>query len=243
MAKKVTKPLSVGTSVKITGNSSAHRFNNGDVLKVQDVFKNTIYVSNGTKSAWIYAADVATVNPVPHSVETLSTLVEKAANELIKATGSTSSLEVKEKLRKEYPRRKFYQNEISVALQDLATNGKFNYTFNGVYRTYTSNKVQRSAVTTPKVATTPKSGKVSRTKALELIENSNRIITVTFEKKDGTTRKVVGRYFKEQGRPLLGYVKLKDIQKAKNGTLSPVVNVNLQTLSELKVDGNTYKVN
>jgi hypothetical protein len=90
---------------------------------------------------------------------------------------------------------------------------------------------------------TPKAKKISVTKALELMKNNKgRFFTSVFTNKAGETRVINGQYLSGQNPSELGYVKVREASKLKAKENS-VRNVNLQTLSELKISGVIYKIN
>ena len=243
---KTTKTLVVGSKAKISANTSKHQFGVGTEVVVEDMFFNnnttSAYVKDSAgRKGWVYGTELTVILNPTKVVATLDELVLDATNRLIAKNGKTTSLEVKELLRKENKGRTFHQSGVSVALQTLAGSNKFNYTFNGVHRVYTAVPVTPKKVVTTTVKAT--GSRISRTKALELIENNKQyIFSATFTKKDGTERKVTARYLANQGRSSLGYVKVTDMAKAKNYENS-VVQINLQTLKGLKIAGKTYKVN
>jgi len=249
MATKATKTLVVGSKAKISANTSKHQFKIGNEVVVEDMFSNnnttSAYVKDSSgRKGWVYGTDLTITSSPKKAVATLDELVLDATTRLITKNGKTTSLEVKELLRKENKGRTFHQSGVSVALQTLAGSNKFNYTFNGVHRVYTAVPVTLKKVVTTTVTPTKATGsRISRTKALELIEsNKQYIFSATFTKKDGTERKVTARYLADQGKSSLGYVKVTDMTKAKNYENS-VVQINLQTLKGLKIAGKTYKVN
>lgn len=82
---------------------------------------------------------------------------------------------------------------------------------------------------------------MSRTSALEAMQNSKgRFFTVVFTTRGGATRTMNCQYLKDQGNSRLGYVKVREVCKIK--TDECIRNVNLQTLSEYRSAGNTYKI-
>ena len=81
---------------------------------------------------------------------------------------------------------------------------------------------------------------INKTAAFNLIKNTKgHFFGVTFTERDGSKRVMNAQYSKRETNPL-GYVLLRDTN-IKDGT-SGLRNVNLQTISELKISGITYKV-
>ncbi len=166
-------------------------------------------------------------------------LIEKVANELCYPNNSISTLEIKNELRKREPNFPWYQSDISQIMDDFQSQGKFEFTTNGIYRVYSIPQTQPKAVkATVKVKKVPTTAKISKSGALSLIEASNgKLFSATYLKKDNTERKIVGIYLSTNN---LGYVKVKDIQAIKNMESDIVKTINLQTLSELKINGIKY---
>lgn len=79
---------------------------------------------------------------------------------------------------------------------------------------------------------------ISKSKALELMQNSKgKFFSVTFVKQDKTSRKMQAKYDSNVSLNPLGFIVLKDV--CDNNQLK---NVNLQQLTELKINKKTYKV-
>lgn len=77
---------------------------------------------------------------------------------------------------------------------------------------------------------------IGKKKALELIKGSKgRFFSVTFKKKEGEIRTLNVRYLKQQPNEL-GYVLLLDMKD------KTPKNVNLQTLSQLKINNQILKI-
>jgi hypothetical protein len=142
----------------------------------------------------------------------------------------------------------------------FATQGKFTYSDAGSYRIY-SYKMAKTVRKTPMKKTAVKragskvgkaavkhttTNSISRKKALHMIAgNRGHFFTATFIKKDGTTRTINAQYMKGVGSPAAdwsaGYVRVKETGKMKTGH-NAIRQVNLKTLKELRIAGNTYKV-
>ena len=77
---------------------------------------------------------------------------------------------------------------------------------------------------------------INKTQSFKLIqENAGKFLTVTFIKEDKSTRVMNGQYKKRETNAL-GYVLIRE---TKTGIEK---NVNLQTLKEIKVNKQIYKV-
>lgn len=177
--------------------------------------------------------------------------VEKAANELLVANNTVTTLELKLKLRKDEPSYRWTQKFVSETMDELYKSNKFTFVDNGTFRVYsgvaapkkTTPKKAAKTVTTTVTATKPSSKTISRKVALDLIQNNRgHFFTAIFTKKDGTDRKINAQYLKDQKDMSLGYVKVREASKLKTSPNDCTRNLNLQTLKELKIAGATYKV-
>ena len=66
--------------------------------------------------------------------------------------------------------------------------------------------------------------------------------TATFVKKDGSKRTINAQYVKEQKDSALGYVLVKEAKLMKANAKEQIRNINVQTLSSLKIGGTVYSV-
>ena len=188
------------------------------------------------------------------------------AKKLCKANNTVTTLEIKTELRKRYPKNRWEQTKVSSTMSDASSNGKFDYTDNGTFRTYSLVSVGKvvnkgtlvapaSQLGTPTTAIrgrvkkvkAPKAPmttqKISRTKALDIIQKSNgKFFTVTFIKKDGSRRVLNGQYTPDMGVSPLGYVLVKDISAVRKKEVKSVKNVNLQTIESIKLDNVLSKI-
>jgi hypothetical protein len=193
-------------------------------------------------------------------------MVYNMATDLLKANNTVTTLEIKTALRSKYPQYYWIQNSnghtegISEIMDVFATQGKFTYSDAGSYRIY-SYKMAKTVRKTPMKKTAVKragskvgkaavkhttTNSISRKKALHMIAgNRGHFFTATFIKKDGTTRTINAQYMKGVGSPAAdwsaGYVRVKETGKMKTGH-NAIRQVNLKTLKELRIAGNTYKV-
>lgn len=167
-------------------------------------------------------------------------LVEKTANTLLQANNTITTLEIKNALRRKYPSMVWNQDQISLAMIDFTKNNKYNYNDNGTYRVYSSIKPTVSTKTVVTSIPRKSNNRISRKRALELIQNSNgKFFGVVFTKKNGEERKMTCKIDKNKLNPShLGYLTVFDVKD--NNTPK---SLNLQTLSELKTNKTFYKVN
>jgi hypothetical protein len=180
------------------------------------------------------------------------------AKKLCKANNTVTTLEIKTELRKRYPNTRWEQSKVSQTMSDANVAGKFEYTDNGTFRTYSL--VGKGTIVAPvaQVTTSAKTGrvkkakapkapmttqKISRTKALDLIQNSNgKFFTVTFIKKDGSRRVLNGQYTPDMGVSPLGYILVKDISAVRRKEVKTVKNVNLQTIESITLNNVVSKI-
>ena len=182
--------------------------------------------------------------------------VLKVAKELCKANNTVTTLEIKNELRKRYSYNKWDQTEVSTTMNDFYNEGKFTFSDNGTYRVYslvvskakTSAKVKPTKTNTMKATTTSTrtrstGTRISRSKALDMIKNSNgKFFTVTFIKKDGTRRVMNGQHTSDMGVSSLGYINVKDMTAVRRKESATIKSVNLQTIETIRLGKTTYKV-
>lgn len=265
----------VGDTVEVIGNESGHGFLIGtqvSIITIDDI--NGHRCEDENEDYWFLSDEdlqlVQTTNT--NNKMTTNQLMKDALraqlDKLLKANNTVTTLELKVELRKTDP--EFYWNQATVSkmMDDLAQDNVVVYTDNGVYRTYSaavtnasSGAVTIVATPTPAVSQTvvtkPTKGtvkKISRTKALDLIQNSKgRFIKVIFtKKKDGKERVMNAQYTKDLGVSPLGQVRVKEAsllkQFKKEGTLanipskSVIRSFNINNLKALGIGGETYKV-
>lgn len=178
--------------------------------------------------------------------------VLKVAKELCKANNTVTTLEIKNELRKRYSYNKWEQSEVSNTMNDFHKAGTFTYVDNGTYRVYSlasvkkTNKPSKSTpmkTTTTSTRTRSTGTRISRSKALDIIKNSNgKFFTVTFIKKDGTRRVMNGQHTLDMGVSALGYINVKDMTAVRRKESSTIKSVNLQTIESIRLGKTTYKV-
>lgn len=184
--------------------------------------------------------------------------------ELLEANNTATTLEVKNELRDRFPEQRWIQKDVSNFMAELAEAGDLTFVDNGTFRTY-SLKVKRNKkgklVTTPtkkamkpaavptsraKKPATPavKATRISRKKALELmLGNKGHFFTAEFVKKDGVPRVINCQCLKDQSDSKLGYVKVREAALMRSATPEKAIrNINMQTITSLKIGGKVYKV-
>lgn len=189
-------------------------------------------------------------------MSTINTLVKaavvKAANELLVANNTVTTLELKLKLIKDEPLINWKQTMVSDIMKELYSENMFTFVDNGTFRVYSAPVKPKvvKAKPTPSVAITkstkmtkPTGKTISRKVALDLIQNNRgHFFTAVFTRKDGTDRVINAQYLKDQKDMSLGYVKVREASKLKTTPNDCTRNVNLQTLKQLKIAGATYNV-
>jgi phage/plasmid primase-like uncharacterized protein len=175
------------------------------------------------------------------------------AKELCKANNTVTTLEIKNELRKRYPHNRWEQTEVSTVMNDFQNEGKFTFSDNGTYRVYSlvfktktkskPTKTNTMKATTASTRTRSTSTRISRSKALDMIQNSNgKFFTVTFIKKDGTRRVMNGQHTSDMGVSKLGYINVKDMTAVRRKESATIKSVNLQTIETIRLGKTTYKV-
>lgn len=255
-------------------------------------------IYNTSKTLTIKKQTMTTIN------KSVKEAVINAANKLLKANNTVSTLELKLALRKSQPLFYWNQKLVSDTMNELYQENKFTYEDNGTFRVYSApvkaaikvtttyvpsvkdafnysvsnstrglvkgsatalaagakaaatraaNKkaVNNSVVTktftkTPITQTKTKNvprKAISRSKALDLIKgNKGKIFSATFIKKDGAARVINAQYLKDQKDMSLGYVKVVDTNLRRKNPLDCTRNLNLQTMTQLNVGGEHYKI-
>ena len=159
---------------------------------------------------------------------------------------------------------------VSNLFHELVYEGKFySVADNGTYQTYqpktsVNNLVaqitkanSKRRVKTPVAATSkPKAAikaavkkvtgsKVSKSTALNMILNAKgQFVGATWIKQDGSTRTANAHILPKASQKDLnmGYILAKDTNKARKNPADSIVRINIQTLKNFKIAGNTYKV-
>ena len=126
----------VGKTAKLKSNQSKSSYSIGTSVKILSVSDAHALVKGSKGVEWMYLSDLETKQPkIKEKTLSRKDMVLLVANKLLKANNTVTTLEVKTALRKEFPGT-WKQLEVSNLMMDLASEGKFNYTFNGDYRIY-----------------------------------------------------------------------------------------------------------
>jgi predicted metalloenzyme YecM len=237
-----------GQHVQIIENNCGHRFSIGDIVKIIYVGESDYLAENinNKEKWWVVDRELKEI-VVNKQINNMKKTIKQVADALLKANNTVTTLEIKTELRKRYPNQSWNQNSISNIMDDFHREGKYTFKDNGTYRVYslvgtkanisTVNKTTPT-VTTPTVTTSSKraaSKRISRTKALEIIQNTNgRFFGVTFTKKDGTQRSMSCKINKDNKPTPFGYILVQTKESPKS--------LNLQTISEIRANKTLYKV-
>jgi Asp-tRNA(Asn)/Glu-tRNA(Gln) amidotransferase C subunit len=240
--------MNIGDKVKIVA-QIGHVYKIGEFVEICGFMGDYIIVIGKSKYTSKKIKNLLTKNQIKVMKQSVTvTDVMNTANQLCVANNTATTLEIKNKLRKDFPNKSCTQQFVSDTMRTYANNGLFTFTDNGSYRTYsriwsgtTSNK--SITLTNNKTVKPMTSKRISRSSALNMIENSKgQFFTVEFTKQDGTLRKLNGQYVKDQKKSNLGYVLVKESGKLKKGEKNPIRNVNIQTLKSLSIHSETYKI-
>lgn len=179
-------------------------------------------------------------------------LVFKTAQDLLLPNNKTTTLEIKTQLRLTNPEYYWDQSFVSTCMDEFSATGVFNYVNMGSYRTYSDPKKSvknptknvTTKTVTVKVSVKPsKTSKVSKTKALDLMQNSKgKFFTVTFNKKgDGTVRTLNCQYM--AGQKITGnIIKVKEASLLLKKDPNPMRSFDLNTLKKLSISGQVYNI-
>lgn len=191
------------------------------------------------------------------------------ANALCNAQNQFTNLELKNELRKKYPNEVWNQLEVSQEMMDLADQGNFDYTHNGVYRTYhatpslqgsqaqtNSNQSMVSQLITKAQTTNSPlqhQGTISKTPTI----TKPQMVTKRIGRKKALEiiQNTNGKFFSVRFEKKNGEDRLMGVQYVKGTKSDPLgyvllrdikakkaKSVNLQTLSEIKTNNTLYKV-
>jgi hypothetical protein len=177
------------------------------------------------------------------------TKLETVANELAIPNNTITTLEIKNELRKRFPKEWWVQQDVSDAMRDLSDNqGKFDYYDNGTFRTYTLVNVPNaydpkqvnagSSFTLPPAAPVKQKKvrsnqdyTVDRKTVMDLIEQSNGLI-FSIQPQNLALR------LKAFDTPK-GYLTVYDMNE-KTGATDCVIN--MQSISGIKINGDNYTI-
>ena len=175
-------------------------------------------------------------------------LVLASAVRLIKENASTSTLDIKEELRKRYEiidlglvsfKLVITQQQVSESMDWLTNNGYFSYVFNGLFRIYYLNSIENNDKQ-DKEKEDIEDVSVSVKEALEIINDLIRgdEIIITFIKRDNTKRIINAEIeYPNRGDGLIKVID-KDMPDGKDG--SNIRNVDLRKVLSFKYDNINY---
>lgn len=228
------------------GNGIPHTFQVGDkgsVIKHNENYNFYLIACNGYPSSqYVSAVEVELDNNTKEAfMKQMKEAVLNAAQTLLKGRKSNKmrSEDLKPILRGDIDVNHFYWpgNVITGYLNELVTDGKLTSTGKRVM-------VYSDPSLTPTLPKTHNRKTISRTKALELMQNSKgRFFTATFIDKNNEVRVMNCQYLKDQEQSPLGYVKVREAALMRTNPNQCIRSVNLNTLQSLKMGGtNSVKV-
>lgn len=183
-------------------------------------------------------------------------LVLAAAQKLLGANNTVTTLEIKTELRKTHSQFYWTQDVVSKCMDDFSSQGAFSYTDNGTFRTY-SDPTKKPAARVAKPKPTKAAAKsvakstrkwaatksMSRSKAEKrMCNNKGHFFTVVFTKlTDGTERTMNCQYLPGQTTGT-GYIKVKEASLVRAKDPNPIRQFDLSTVKFLSIGGETYKI-
>lgn len=254
MAERIN--FNVGDIVEIIGNTNNHQFRIGEHVRIVRQTDNNQYQAQYLDESdywYVKYTDIKLINNNINNKMTKQQLMKDAvkmvADILLTANNTVTTLEIKVELRKTDPEFYWDQATVSKYMDELSQAGDYTFADNGTYRVYSSTKIPAPKPTTgvkirkQRVSTPSTTLRITRKKALDLMKaNKGHFFTAVFTKKDGTLRSINCQYLKDQTNSDLGYVKVKEAIKMKLDPNDCTRQINLQTLTSLKIAGQTYKV-
>lgn len=247
--------MNITDHAAIVANLSGHPFKLLDTVMIFRIFNDGTYdVCKGGDCWRVTQAELKPLINIP--MQQMTTAVIDTARRLLRAQNEVTTLEIKAEVIKTHSSYFWTQAYVSAVMDDAHKAGMFTYrettTGGNSHRIYsvptikaTKPKKQTTMKTTTAnkpVVKAPDTKTISKTKALELMENNRgHFFTATFVSKKGT-RTINCQYLKDQTYSRLGYVKVKEAIKAKMDPADAIRQINMQTLTELKIAGNSYKV-
>lgn len=244
--------IAVITYIGLHGHVEAEGIGQRGLKIIQTLYKGHYKLVDSKISKKQFSKITKSINKM--SIKTvMQSEVLRVAKELAVANNRFTTLELKKELIKQVPEVRWTQQYVSDTMIGFEKDGKFTFTDNGTFRTYslvksltTTVKASPSitvSVSTPKAVSAAKKGltKIKRTKALDMMKESHKaFITVEFIKQDGTLRKLNGQFagMSPNGGNL---VLFHEASKLKSG-VNPIRNVNLDTLQTLSMKGTKYAV-
>lgn len=267
-----------GDLLKVTANTCKHGFKIGAIVEVYRKYPDwDAYdvCEKPTGDCWmiretdteLFKSKIQ-INMLQQANQMIKTAVQITADKLLATNGTTTTLDVKNQLRIDFPFFYWVQNSepnvkgVSEWMDELANDGCYAYSFDGHHRTYvalkplTGSPVAVIAVGTPNsTGTTAKTkGKIlvssgtstgiSKNKAEDLIKNSKGHFFTAVVIKDhgkGDRRVMNCQLVKNPKKVAPGCLLVRETSKLKTGA-KPFRNLNIQELLELRIGGTNYKV-
>lgn len=165
-------------------------------------------------------------------------LVFQTANKLLAAKKTVRVPEIRTELLKTHSVYNWNEAFVTKWMNEFCVSGI--YLYDTTKRWYSDPVPSTVKAASPaKTKTKSSRPRLTKEKAADLMANNRgHMFTVTFVKKDGTTRRLNGQY---QGTSKLGYIRMRDSALLKAKTGNPIRSINLQTMTELSIAGNVYK--
>jgi hypothetical protein len=242
----------VGTDIEVTANTSCHELpigSEGVITNICGTPECGYYEVKGETGTW-YLDDSELKGLIQNTVNMTynyrKMAVEVAAQYLLNANNSITTLEVKNHLRTFLKNEKWNQADVSLMMDDLATKGVLSFTSTGTYRVYSrvQQSTQRTNVTVPSPKVTipkpvgPSVPTLTRKDARKMMENNKgHYFTASFYKVDGSQRTLNAQYSSK-----LNTSPDPQFLRVKAGGFQGTKSINIHTLYELKIQGKTYKV-
>lgn len=204
----------------------------------------------------ISKTNMNTTSPCSNQAATLAVMkevVELTARQLFVPNNTATTLEIKNLVRVTEPYFNWTQKTISDLMNEICSEEGWIYTDNGTFRTYsdpalinmTKTPVKKKVPATVGGTKAITPSRISRTKALAMIQgNRGHFFTATFIAKKGE-RTINCQYMKPlagQQDATLGYIKVREAIKLKTTPDDCIRQINLQTLKNIKIEGNFYKI-
>lgn len=249
---------------RIVANTLGHRFQIGDIVTLFREFSNGSFdaVNQDGDCSFVQLTDIINKK----DMQAMKQAVIDTATRLCKAQNRVTTLEIKAEVIKTHTSYFWTQAFVSATMDDAHNDGDFTFVndLTGTFRIYSLTNqpvvapvttiaiAKRPAVRVAATVVAPKTKSISKAKALELMENNRgHFFTSTTISKDGEIRIMNCQYLKDQTQSKLGYVRVKEnilSKKLKNGAKdlkkseTGIRTINMQTLLELRIAGNSYKV-
>lgn len=188
-------------------------------------------------------------------------VIHEAALDVLSTKQQIEVADVFNHLLNHFPNQYWLEAEVSDTLWSLAEDGKLQWMGIGTYSKtqksqtmslkelanmmgITMENIEEKSVYNKSEKKKMVKKTISRTKAVELMENSKgKFFTATFLKKDGTERTINCQYQKGQ-KNKLGYIGVHEakLMKKVGSNNNSLKSINAQTITGLKLSGVVYKI-